>query len=537
MRISSAIYSLAIVAASFKVLAVGGSIGTGTTISAVNGGSGSGGAVGNGGTNFSVASEVIVTASASLVTNYTAFSTLSLSAVSNSPNVFGPWRGASYVQAAVDALSYQPSTFTQSAGGKVLVLGMNYIPNTLVLSNHFEVQDASFDAESNVLNIAFESPDHKGNGFVCYGNPGILLAGQDSQAVGYGTMSPTFKNLIIASAVKGTNYLIYEQQSGIANQRWEDCYIAGSWWSVTNNEIFGIQLGLATPSDHANPWTNDSAIMFQNLDGDLCTFRGNHFCWLAGIIENCDHAELDDNFFMSDGFNRKKPTFSFTDWPTNSPFYAGGALIQIQTGAEAVMYHNNFYDCGAAYFCATLNGSTTNLYVKNSNFNWISYNDKYETTQWSVLYFQTNGVFEQVDPLATGGNVFSARFTNGTANYYGNTNIVVDTFQNGMVFTSDIITGINGNGSGLTNIPASSITSTSPKIPTAVTLTGSVFTFTNNTSGILECYFSGSVAYSTTKNGVGVFGSLVGDSYFLLQPTNRCAITYTVAPTFYTNSF
>lgn len=98
----------------------------------------------------------------------------------------------------------------------------------------------------------------------------------------------------------------------------------------------------------------------------------------------------------------------------------------------------------------------------------------------------------------------------------------------------------SGNGSGLTNINISTATgalpANSPKTPTTVSLTGSIFTFSNATPSILECYFSGSVAYAVTKNGVGVFGSLAADGYFQLQPTNICAITYTVAPTFYTNS-
>lgn len=94
-----------------------------------------------------------------------------------------------------------------------------------------------------------------------------------------------------------------------------------------------------------------------------------------------------------------------------------------------------------------------------------------------------------------------------------------------------------GDAGGLTNLsPASIKFNTNPHIPTAVTLTGSVFTFSNATPSVLECYFSGSVAYSVSKNGVGVFGSLAADGYFLLQPTNQCAITYTVAPTLFTNA-
>lgn len=80
------------------------------------------------------------------------------------------------------------------------------------------------------------------------------------------------------------------------------------------------------------------------------------------------------------------------------------------------------------------------------------------------------------------------------------------------------------------------ITSPISQTPTAVTLTGSAFTFSNSTSSILECYFSGSVAYSVSKNGSAVFGSLAADGYMLLQPTNKVVITYTVAPTMFTNA-
>lgn len=73
-------------------------------------------------------------------------------------------------------------------------------------------------------------------------------------------------------------------------------------------------------------------------------------------------------------------------------------------------------------------------------------------------------------------------------------------------------------------------------LPVAVTLITNPFTLTNMTTIPLECYFSGSVAYSITKNGSAVYGSLAGDNYFILQPTNQCTITYTVAPSFKTNS-
>lgn len=95
---------------------------------------------------------------------------------------------------------------------------------------------------------------------------------------------------------------------------------------------------------------------------------------------------------------------------------------------------------------------------------------------------------------------------------------------NGIPVLTNVVFGLN-------------ILNVNPHIPTQVTLGASPFLFSNATSNSLECYFSGSVAYSVSKNGVGVFGSLAGDGYMMLQPTNSCTITYSVAPTFYTNAW
>jgi hypothetical protein len=37
--------------------------------------------------------------------------------------------------------------------------------------------------------------------------------------------------------------------------------------------------------------------------------------------------------------------------------------------------------------------------------------------------------------------------------------------------------------------------------------------------------------------GASVYASMTGNSYFVLQPTNYCTITYTVAPTLFTNAW
>lgn len=131
--------------------------------------------------------------------------------------------------------------------------------------------------------------------------------------------------------------------------------------------------------------------------------------------------------------------------------------------------------------------------------------------------------------------IYTGPVTNG---FFYSDGLWMHVFHNG----SDqyVLSGTTpNNGTSLTNIGSSGLNfNSNPHIPTAVTLTGSVFTFSNATPSVLECYFSsGGAAYSVSKNGVGVYASLSVDNYFLLQPTNVCAITYPgTAPTFYTNS-
>lgn len=74
-------------------------------------------------------------------------------------------------------------------------------------------------------------------------------------------------------------------------------------------------------------------------------------------------------------------------------------------------------------------------------------------------------------------------------------------------------------------------------LPVTVTVGASPFSFTNNNSTAIECYTSGSVAYSVAKNGAAVFGSLAGDGYMTLQPASYLTITYSVAPTLSTNAW
>lgn len=81
------------------------------------------------------------------------------------------------------------------------------------------------------------------------------------------------------------------------------------------------------------------------------------------------------------------------------------------------------------------------------------------------------------------------------------------------------------------------ITTIGTHTPGQVTVGASPFTFVNPQPFNLECNFSGSVAYSISKNGVGIYGSLAGDAYVMLQTNCSITITYATPPTLYTNAW
>lgn len=134
---------------------------------------------------------------------------------------------------------------------------------------------------------------------------------------------------------------------------------------------------------------------------------------------------------------------------------------------------------------------------------------------------------------------------NAVSNYY--------TWNVGIRSTNDLNTGIAASWQGTVRLNAingeisqtfqgpttvmGALKTTSADVPVAVTIGSSPFSFTNTTTGKLECNFSGSVAYSISKNGASVYGSLAGDAYFSLTPNSIAVITYTVAPTMFTNSW
>lgn len=139
---------------------------------------------------------------------------------------------------------------------------------------------------------------------------------------------------------------------------------------------------------------------------------------------------------------------------------------------------------------------------------------------WSTFYggATNSALFPNVliAPAAVAGQLPTI-MTNGAINSDGK-NLYVD--QNG------------SRGSVIVNSLVS-------KIPTAVSVGVSPFTFSNSTPNYLSLRVDdGAALFSITYNGVVVRSSLAGNYIDMLAPTNVIIITYPVtAPTFYTNSF
>jgi hypothetical protein len=151
-----------------------------------------------------------------------------------------------------------------------------------------------------------------------------------------------------------------------------------------------------------------------------------------------------------------------------------------------------------------------------------------------------------VGTLNVGGNSISAggssgiNFTTGTGYhiYFDNNGFASQNAQS--LGTSSKPWGNEYAASAIlsgTITASNGVASYAPHTPVAVTVGASPFSYTNTTTTAQECYFSGGTAYSLTKMGAAVYGSLIGNSYFVLQPTNYCVLTYTVAPTLFTNAW
>lgn len=293
--------------------------------------------------------------------------------LTNSAKYFGPWLGADYVQQAVNALPVY-ADLTQCGGGKILVVGQNYLPYGLKLTN------------STVMAFTFEAASYLTGCLISQTNPAIYV---DNGEPGIPKLTLVLKNVCVASLLNTPDYLIQEE-SGVFHNEFNHCYF-GPWEYCTNNYIFSTPIGIANSSTYPNlgGMTNNLAIKVQSLDGEKGFYVNNRCVGMVGWYVNDDHAQYDNNLFGACG-NRN------TGWSTSSPFWTGACFVIPNVNNEAIFYHTDYFLSAAAYYQMQSAGP-----VQGSAVACFSTFDKYETDDATIYHVGTP--FEQLNPIALGG--------------------------------------------------------------------------------------------------------------------------------------
>ncbi|MGH7994352.1 MAG: hypothetical protein ACREDQ_12600, partial [Limisphaerales bacterium] len=164
--------------------------------------------------------------------------------ITNNPRYFGPWKGADYVQQAINSCAHYPNRIAGVGGGKILVVGINYCPAPLTFSNALQIANiysapASFGNSDNITSFDLEAPAFTFGALVCSVNPCIRLGGEEAspQAQGrwlYSSITFTMKNVIVSSLDNSPTNL-FEMTIGIPR-----LYLGynwfGYWGTLTNHQ-------------------------------------------------------------------------------------------------------------------------------------------------------------------------------------------------------------------------------------------------------------------------------------------------------------
>jgi len=441
-------------------------------------------------------------------------STNYLGTIPSGARTFGPWLGADYVQQAVNAL-FSPTNIFLTAGGSIKVVGDNYCPTTVLFSN---------SANSGIKTINLYAESYRSGALICATNPCIRVIG-GLYLPGNGNIRNNsmfgMHDLTIASIPNQTTNL-FEMVNGFDIFDIEFNHF-GCWYNITND---GVGAGFSWP---AGTGAGNLVVYIRGFYNGVCKFHYNNMIQMCAVDIGVDHLSSVWNFFNTCGNNCDAATF-VNDWPDGP--YASGCCYLVGGGTnnsngDVASFHDYFWNNGGGFGILGITALTADSTQFEAMF---TGQPLVSTTNFSSLVVNNPQVLNarNYDGLLWTINS-DYTITTSTPN--------VGTLQNSRLGTSGTayntwIWQVKSNVTAQTYLTVGP-----PKIPNAVTLTGSPFTFSNATQNTLECYFNGATAYSITKNGASVFGSLASDAYFLLQPTNKCVITYTVAPTLSTNSF
>jgi hypothetical protein len=390
--------------------------------------------------------------------------------VTNSTLWYGPWRGSNYVQLAVNALRYyQQTNRFQVGGGRIEVLGINYSPDPIIFTN----------TGAGIESFELYAPSFTYGALVCLTNPCIqMISSGDS----FYSQNLTIRNLIISSLQNQTNFLIF--MDGGDRFQFEDDWF-GYWGFMTNNQVNGTVIGLVTP-------TTGEAVDKANLvihiteSADKSIFSRNHMLGLAAVEFDIDHLDCEYNqaSFCGNNLGGNGYTTVSTDWDSTS-LYSIGAVFIVTPNANQGYYNfrgNFFYRCLAGYYSP--GGSLSHF---------ISYDDEFESTGFECLlgsagqFYLVNPQIHQAFPdTAIAGTISGPPYTVSapfTASYVDLTQSPIvwsvgSSFPLISVVGTDSAAFFQGDGSMVTNIPATSVTGQYPPINAPTNVAGTNF---NNT--------------------------------------------------------
>jgi hypothetical protein len=341
--------------------------------------------------------------------------------ISNSSRFFGPWKGLDYVQQAINALpNYGGANSNRLAvgGGKILVVGINYTPNTILFTNtgdgimSFDIEAAAFTAGS----------------LVCATNPCIRVnAGYSASSINF-----QMKNLIVSSLANQCTNLC-EILNGVARLDIEMNWF-GPWQGMTNNldnaRGSPFYIGLSTPTTGGGITTNNLVGLYiMATKGDEFIVENNSFIYCAVGIDNVsDHGFFNKNFFSYCGSGALPyDIIIYTAWPTNSLQGLGAAVIIESVGLD-VWENSYFYQCGGGYtiYSGVQNFSTqdkfencsTNLIniFDGATYNYFGYTTVSSYSPSVINYFNSSMTAYNDSPYANGAvnTTFGVFFVSGT---------------------------------------------------------------------------------------------------------------------------
>lgn len=464
----------------------------------------------------------------------------------NSNRYFGPWLGADYVAQAFRALPYATNYYNFEGGGRVWVVGNNFIPNTLMLTN----------ATTNSASWDIEAPAFMTGAIITASNDCIDCICTNS------TVQLKMKNVIISSLTDSTNFLLLVSNScGRVDIEMNEF---APWIWVTNNYWGSLPNKGFTPP-YGGPGQALGNLVGVGLycgEADMVNFEKNSVAFCAsGILWGVDHGACRDNFFTEVGGTNIGNMAVSPHWPLTSLFSLGCSIVLHSVQNNNWEFdHNEFYSGGYSYYVDLPNGGAYGANV-------ASYFDIYEGNNApysEAMLVATNAGMNCHDVWNNSGPLYadpinaylvsSSPYTvNGTLAPTGQVQVEIfdnngfritgpglcrfqaspiDDFYGGSIWYDESGRGITlngsgviqGNGGGLTNLPTVNLSSNlvSGSSISNATIQSSTFTGTNNWTG--DIAYPG-VSVSSLASGVNAAVPISTNVYMRVSgPTGAFSI-------------